>query len=267
MKENIMSNMEEIFPQRKDFITTGIVILIQVVISTICFLTLMAVFQFPDILRETSSVRFELFIENQYIIVPIYYLLALTGVSQIIISVLLFQLFPKKSTLVTLGAVFGVLTGLFQILGFIRWSFVIPYFAGLNSSSPELIGILEGAFNSYAGMAIGEHLGFLMQGLWTIFLGIAILKTKLISKILGKIGIVIGVLTILFAFEAFGGIFSILGELTNPVESAWYIWLTFLAISLFRTDVRNLNKVPQFNYIALIIAIICWLLFVIPAYM
>ena len=134
----------------------------------------MAVFQFPDILREPSSVRFELFLENQNIIVPTYYLLALTGISQIIISVLLFQLFQKKSTLVTLGAVFGVLTGLFQTLGFIRWSFVIPYFANLSTSSPELIGILEGAFNSYAGIAIGEHLGFLMQGLWTIFLGITI---------------------------------------------------------------------------------------------
>ena len=84
---------------------------------------------------------------------------------------------------------------------------------------------------------------------------------------MGKIGIVIGVLTILFAFEAFGGIFSILGELTNLVESAWYIWLTFLAISLFKIDVENLNKVPQFGYISLAVAVISWLLFVIPAYL
>jgi len=261
-----MNNHEETFPQKKDFITTGIIILLQVVISTVCFLILMAVFQFPDILREPSSVRFALFLANQSIIVPTYYFLALTGILQIITSVLLFQLFKKKSTIVTLGVVFGGLTGIFQVLGFIRWSFVIPYLAGLSAGSPELIGVLEGAFNSYAGMAIGEHLGFLMQAFWTMFLGIVIFKTKLFSKKLGVAGIIIGALTLLFAFEPFGGMFTIFGELVNPVESAWYIWLVFLAISLFKKD-PNSDKVPQFGIIALIIAIISWLAFVVPAYL
>jgi len=197
--------------------------------------------------------------------VPIYYLLALTGLSQAIISLLLFQFFKQKTTLINLGLLFGILTGLFQTLGFIRWSFVIPYFADLSASSPELIGVLEGAFNSYGGMAVGEHLGFLMQACWTIFIGIAILRTNFFDGKLGITGIIIGALTILFAFEPFGGIFSIFGELTNPVESAWYIWLVFIAVSLFR-KAKNSSKVPEFGYVSLIIAVIIWLSFVIPAY-
>jgi len=261
-----MNNNIEHLIQKKDFITAGIVILLQVVISTVSFLILMAVFQFPDILREPSPVRFALFLEKQSIIVPIYYFLALAGLLQTIISLLIFQLFEQKTTIINLGLLFGILTGVFQTLGFIRWSFVIPYFADLSSSSPELIRILEGAFNSYAGMAVGEHLGFLMQACWTIFLGIAILKTNLFYNKLGIAGIIIGALTILFAFEPFGGVFTIFGELTNPVESAWYIWLVFIAVSLFRKD-PNSNKVPRFGYISVTVAIIIWLAFVIPAYL
>jgi len=261
-----MKNNIEHHTLKNDYKVAGITILLHVIISVGSFLTLMGVFQFPDILRESSPVRFALFLENQSIIVPIYYLLALTGLSQAIISLLLFQFFKQKTTLINLGLLFGILTGLFQTLGFIRWSFVIPYFADLSASSPELIGLLEGAFNSYAGMAVGEHLGFLMQASWTIFLGITILKTNLFSSKLGIAGIIIGALTILFAYEPFGGIFAIFGELTNPVESAWYIWLVFLSISLFR-KVKNPSKTPEFGYSSLIIAVVCWLTFVIPAYL
>jgi hypothetical protein len=31
-------------------------------------------------------------------------------------------------------------------------------------------------FNQYAGVAVGEHLGYLFTALWAIFLGLAMLK-------------------------------------------------------------------------------------------
>ena len=259
-----MNNTEQ-QTQKNDFITAGIFIILHVVISTAAFLILMVVFQFPDILRAPSPVRFNLFLENQNIMIPVYYLLALTGLFQAIISVLLYQFFKQKNTLINLGLLFGILTGVFQTFGFIRWSFVIPYFADLSESSPEMIGVLEGAFNSYAGMAVGEHLGFIMQASWTIFLGVAILKTNMLSKNIGIAGIIIGALTVLFAYEPFGGIFTVFGELTNPVESAWYIWLVFIGVSLFR-KANNSSKVPEFGYVSLIIAVVIWLTFIIPAY-
>ena len=261
-----MQSKSKYHNSKGDFIAASILILLHVTISTGCFLTLMAVFRFPDILREPSPERFALFLENQNIVIPTYYLLALTGISQAIITVLLFQLYQQKTTIINLGLLFGILAGIFQTLGFIRWSFVIPYFADLSVSSPESIGILEGAFNSYAGMAVGEHLGFLMQAGWTIFTGIAIAKTTFLDKKLGIAGIIIGSLTILFAFEPFGGMFAFLGVLTNPVESAWYIWLAFIAVSLFRK--RNTpDSVPRLGYISLIIAAITWLTFIIPAHL
>ncbi|MCP4971386.1 MAG: DUF4386 family protein [Arcobacter sp.] len=251
--------------KNNDYSFTAILIIAQVLVSVVAFLVLMAVFQFPDILRENSSVRLALFVKNQDVIIPTYYLLALTGIMNAMIASLIFYLFEKKSAILVLALVFGILTGIFQAIGFIRWSFLIPYLANLQESSSELIPVLEGAFNAYAGMAIGENLGFVMQGLWTLCLSIAFLQNKYVSNTLGKYGITIGILTVLMAFETFGGSLSILAELTNPVESAWYIWLVFIAISIYKKEADS-NYVSHFGIKSFIAALIVWLNFVIPAY-
>jgi hypothetical protein len=98
-----------------------------------------------------------------------------------------------------------------------------------------------------------------------LFLGLAIFEHKLFTNQLGWPGVIIGILTFLVSLEPLGNVFSIFGELTNPVESAWYIWLIFLAISLFRTDPER-KEGPRFGYISLGIGAIVWLSFVVPAY-
>ena len=60
--------------------------------------------------------------------------------------------------------------------------------------------MLTGAFNRYAGMVIGEHLGFLMQAFRTLFIGAAIFKEALFNKILAVSDIEIGGLTFLVSF-------------------------------------------------------------------
>jgi hypothetical protein len=251
--------------KKSEFNATGMIILAHVLIAVTGFMILMAVFEFPDVLRESAEYRFHLFLEHKDIIIPIYYFLALTGITQIIMSVLLYRMMDQQAVLVMVGAVFGVLCGIFQVEGFIRWPILIPYLATAQGVSGDVVAFVEGAFNRYAGMAIGEHLGFLMQAAWTVFFGLAILKEKLFTRSLGWTGILIGIATFVMSMESLGGIFSICGELTNPVESAWYIWLVFLAISLFRTDPEKLEG-PRFGYISLMIAIIVWLAFVVPAY-
>lgn len=256
---------EEKMMKKTEFNVTGMIILAHVLIAVTGFMILMAVFEFPDVLREAAEYRFNLFLAHKNIIIPVYYFLALTGITQIVISVLLYRMLDQQSALVMLAAVFGVLCGVFQVEGFIRWPILIPYIANTQGVSKDVAAFVEGAFNHYAGMAIGEHLGFLMQAAWTLVLGLAILKQKLFTRSLGWAGVLIGIVTFVMSLEPLGGIFSICGELTNPVESAWYIWLIFLAISLFRTDPEK-QEGPRFGYISFIIAIIVWLSFVVPAY-
>jgi len=110
-----------------------------------------------------------------------------------------------------------------------------------------MVAFVEGA------MAIGEHLGILMQAFWTLFMAAAILKEKLFSNVVAVPGMIIGALTILVALEPLGSIFSTFGELTNPVVSAWYIWLIYLAVSLLKSQPKD-ESAPKFGYTSLAVS-------------
>ena len=71
----------------------------------------------------------------------------------------------------------GVLAALVQFLGLVRWPFLVPYLArvaaepGASEARREAVDVVFQAFNRYLGVAVGEHLGYLLTGAWTIARG------------------------------------------------------------------------------------------------
>jgi len=252
---------------KTNYRVTAITIIIHTLILGIGFNILGAVFEFPDILRQSADYRLTLFTKNSSIIIPVYYLLALTGFTQIIFCVLLHHLFDtNKSGLLKLATIFGILTGIFQVLGFIRWPIVVPYFAeAMTSNVPmETIAFVEGMLNRYAGMAVGEHLGFVCQAAWTTLIGVIMVKHKLFSHRIGWAAVIIGLLSFPMSMEPLGGFLTIFSELTWPVNAAWNIWLVLVAISLFRTNEEKREGMAVGWKTAIISAVI-WMSAVIPS--
>jgi hypothetical protein len=73
----------------------------------------------------------------------------------------------------------GVLAGLVQMLGLLRCVYLVPSLARAHTDpraspaerAPEAI---FRAFHQYLGVGVGEHLGYLLTGVWSILAGIAI---------------------------------------------------------------------------------------------
>ena len=69
----------------------------------------------------------------------------------------------------------------------IRWPFLVPYLARIDAdpSQParrEPLTSSSRAFNRYLGVAVGEHLGYLLTGAWTILVGAAFTQTALLPR-------------------------------------------------------------------------------------
>lgn len=254
--------------KQTDYRVTAVALLTYVILIAVADNVLVAVFEFPDILRESAEYRLTLFAQNSSIIVPMYYLFMLTGLIQIVMSVMLHESFNERSSLATMTVVFGILTGIFQVLGFIRWPVAIPFFVeAMNNGVPmETIAFVEGVLNRYAGMAIGEHLGFVAQAVWTTLLSIMILRHKLFDRRLGWAGLIMGLLTFPMSMEPLGGFWNIFGALTLPLLAAWAIWLLVLAVSLLRTDPRTQEGV-KVGWKTAVATTLFWALMVVPAYM
>ena len=68
------------------------------------------------------------------------------------------------------AVVVGVTAALVQALGLLRWVFLVPHLARESASGadPKTIDLVFQSFHRYLGVAVGEHLGYLGTGAWTI---------------------------------------------------------------------------------------------------
>ena len=204
----------------------------EAVTVTIPVIILGAKFDFPDILRQPASKAFELFQANQSSVVFGYYIFLVSSLIYIPLSYSLKETLFKPNLKPLLGLLtgLGITTAIFQAIGFVRWIFTMPllteqYFA--NPESKATVTLIYDFVNRYAGMSIGEHLGFLAMGSWTLVLSSILIYHSGFKKILGYFGLLIGSSLIISVLEHFGGnntgFFGTLNFLANTVFTFWIL--------------------------------------------
>ena len=181
---------------------TAILLFVEVALINVCFLVLQSVFEFPTILNKPAAHVLPLFYKNCSIIIPAYYAFTLSSMLLIPIALLLHRILtPKPSMFMTITTTIGVVAAVFQILGFMRWPFLVPYLATIyvnpqtSDVTRQSIAVFYNAFNIYAGHTVGEHLGFLFNAVWGILLSTAMLRSPLFAgprwRWVGIVGIVL----------------------------------------------------------------------------
>jgi hypothetical protein len=207
------------------------------------FALLAARFDYPDVLRRPTSEVLERFRAGGTGLVLLWWAFALTAVLLAPLAVLLSRAIgDADGTLLAVATTVGVLAAAVQFLGLIRWPFLVPYLArvdaepGASPARREAVDIVFQAFNRYLGVAVGEHLGYLLTGAWTTLAGVALIQTTAAPSWLGIVGIVVG--TVLMAcslefvgrFEATG--WKVAQRLTPITYIAWSLWLIATGLAL-----------------------------------
>ncbi|WP_161470955.1 DUF4386 domain-containing protein [Tropicimonas marinistellae] len=228
---------------------TAVVLVLHIVAMFGGFMVLGPAFDFPEVLRYPAPERFAIFAQNQSVIRPTYWVLTMTGMTQILISVLLFHAIRAQSQLAaTLSLIFGTLAGFCQALGFGRWVILIPYFVA-EAADPEkaqMAAMLEGAFNHYAGILVGEHLANICWGVWLATICVAFLNATNLNRPLALFGIALAPLLFLLAGEQVG----VSGDILDPLVDFGFpllaVWHVLLAAQLWSrngaTDFSNLGR-------------------------
>src|SRR5918999_1059821 len=73
-------------------------------------------------------------------------------------------------TLLAVATTVGVLAAFVQLLGLVRWPFLVPYLArtaadpDATEARREAVDVVFQSFNRYLGVAVGEHLGYGLTG-------------------------------------------------------------------------------------------------------
>jgi hypothetical protein len=125
-----------------------------------------------------------------------------------------------------------------QALGFIRWPFLVPTLASTyldpatNEATRAAIEVTFTAFNQYAGVAVGEHLGYAFTALWTILIARAMPKSRHFTTWLGWLGFALAIGILLGALEPAGVPF--VGFINAVAYSLWAVWIVILGIRLLK---------------------------------
>ena len=86
------------------------------------------------------------------------------------------------------------------------------------------------------GVGIGEHLGYLFTGLWTLLVAGSIISTTVLPSWLGILGAVIGVALLIGTLEFVGPNerdgWKLAGTIVPIAYLAWSAWLIALGVAL-----------------------------------
>ncbi len=221
----------------------GLLLIVVPVAFNAAFASLAARFDYPDILREPTADVLAKFRAGGASLVLLWWGFALTAVLMVPLVVLLSSAISDADpTLISIATNVGVLAAVVQFLGLIRWSFLVPYLARTAAdpdASParrEAVDIVFQSFNRYLGVAVGEHLGYLLTGAWTTLTAIALTQTTAVASWVGVLGIVIGPVLMLCSLEFVGrhepAGWKLAGRLTPITYIAWSLWLIATGIAL-----------------------------------
>jgi Domain of unknown function (DUF4386) len=167
----------------------------------------------------------------------------LTGVLLAPLAVLVGQVLARDQlTIVPVATVVGVLAARVQFLGLARWPFLVPALTrtyhdpAATYARREATVVVFESFHRYLGVAIGECLGYLFTGAWTVLVGLAMLQSSTFEQWLGWPAIAIGVFLIVDSFEFVGGFepddWKLAGALVPIAYTAWSLWLVVTGIML-----------------------------------
>jgi hypothetical protein len=221
------------------------VLLIAVPIAfNVAFFELGRTFGYPNILREPPDVILRRFAAGGTPLLLRWQALLLSALAMLPLVVLLALVLAAPAALTALAIVIGAAAALVQTLGLVRWPFAVPELAhryvaadGPDAATTrQTIEVVFDTIHRLFGVGIGEHLGYVMTGSWTVIVAVSILSTTVVAPWIGLVGLPIGGALLVGSLEFVGPNerdgWSVAGTIVPFAYVAWSLWLVTLGIAL-----------------------------------
>jgi hypothetical protein len=198
-------------------------------------------FDYPGILRSPVGTILSRFQAGGLQLWLLWYGFMMTAVLLAPLAVLLGQVLARDGLeLVPVATTVGVLAAVVQFLGLARWPFLVPALARTYedpNSSPaarEATAVVFDSFHRYLGVAVGECLGYLFTGAWTLLVAIAMLESSSFGDWLAWPGIAVGAVLVVGSLEFVGRFeehgWKLAATIVPIAYTAWSLWLVTVGV-------------------------------------
>ena len=210
----------------------------------VAFFELGRAFDYPSILRKEPDEILRRFAAGGSGLLLRWQALLVSALAMLPLVALLVVVIPAPPALAALAIVIGAAASLVQALGLVRWPFAVPELARryVAAEGPDAeatrrsIELMFATIHRLLGVGIGEHLGYLLTGLWTVLVAVSILSTAILPGWLGLIGLPIGVALVIGSLEFVGSNeergWAPAGTMVPIAYIGWSLWLVALGVFL-----------------------------------
>jgi hypothetical protein len=225
---------------RRTYLLTGALLILVPVLFNLFFSLLQAQFDYPDILRRPPDEVLRRFAAGGPGLIALWYGFALTPALFLPAAVLLRRFLTRDDApYLSLAVPLAISSSLVQLLGLLRWPFLVPELArayldpAADAASQAATIAVFRAFHQYAGVAVGEHLGYLFTAAWTAVIAIAMLDSPRFLRWWGWLGLLAAVGILAGLLEPVG--IAAAGAINALSYILWSLWLAGTGLALLRS--------------------------------
>lgn len=217
---------------------TGLLLIASAALSIIGYAVLAPAFGWPDVLDEPGTTALDRYIDAEATIRTGFFVMALASLALIPAAFGLQAATTRDRTAARVVTAFGVLAAFAQMLGWLRWVIAVPVQADAwtaaegDAAARVAVATAYDTLNAYAGGTLGEHLGWLLQGIWAVGVSVFLLRAAVVPKWVSWPGLALSAAWALTvpAATAIGA--DTLETVGLNVYTAWYVWLLGLGVVL-----------------------------------
>ena len=207
------------------------------------FVLLARDFDYPNILRSPTGDILRRFQAGGVRLKLIWFGFMLTAVLLAPVVVLLGQVLARDGlAVVPTAIVVGVLAAVVQFLGLARWPFLVPALArtyddpAAGETTRAATVVVFESVHRYLGVAVGECLGYLFTGAWTLLVSVAMLQSSAFDPWLAWPGIAVGSALVVGSLEFVGPFeergWPLAGTIVPIAYTVWSLWLVVAGLVL-----------------------------------
>jgi hypothetical protein len=224
--------------------TAALLILVPIAFNA-AFFELGRAFDYPNILRKEPDEILRRFAAGGAGLILRWQALLVSALAMLPLTALLAAVLQAAPAWSALSLVLGAAAALVQALGLVRWPFAVPELARRYVAAPdgpagdaarETVEATFVTLHRLLGVGIGEHLGYLLTGLWTLATAASIASTTVLPAWLGWVGVPIAMALLVGTLEFVGPNeregWRLAGTIVPIAYVAWSVWLLALGVLL-----------------------------------
>ena len=223
---------------------TGFFFIIGAILVNIPYTLLIMNFDYPDILRQPTEEILTRFQAGGTSLIYTWLAFAWVGLPMLFGTFLLKRVLEKEnSPFLETATTIGVIGFIVQVVGLLRWVFVIPVLArlfadpGTDPVTKAAIPAVFIAVHQYGGVILGEHLGQFLIIIWMSIISGIIYKSKIFSKWVAWLGWFASAIYILAQTELFATAiptFPVIDWAGLYGSLLWILWMIVLGVYLVK---------------------------------